>query len=99
MPQVATRRSVSFSEAKDHLSSLASEANASGEAFVVTRHHKPWIEIRPLAHTQSEDADIVIKPVHQRVDIPNLDELFAGYEGNYEPEEDGFANAAGAEEL
>ena len=99
MSQATVRRSVSFSEAKDHLSSLASEANASGEAFVVTRHHKPWIEIRPVAHRPADKAPVVISPVRQPVIVPDLDELFAGYEGSYVPEEDGFANPVGDEEL
>ena len=99
MSQVTVRRSVSFSEAKDHLSALASEVNETGELIVVTRHAKPWVEIRPLAHRSVEERPIVIAPVHQPVVVPDLDELFAGYEGSYVPGEDGFANPVGDEEL
>ncbi len=99
MSLAAVRRSVSFSEAKDHLSALASEINETGGVIVVTRHAKPWVEIRPLAHRPAEEDPIVIAPVHQPVVVPDLDELFSGYEGIYVPGEDGFANPVGEEEF
>lgn len=99
MSQATVRRSVSFSVAKDHLSALAREVNETGEVIVVTRHAKPWVEIRPVAHRPADKAPVVISPVRQPVIVPDLDELFAGYEGSYVPEEDGFANPVGDEEL
>lgn len=44
---------VPMSQAKTHLSRLASYANETGQSITVVRDGVPWIELRPLAHTDS----------------------------------------------
>lgn len=99
MRDTGEKKSVSFAVAKDHLSALTSEINESGQSLVVTRHAKPWVEIRPLAYRSVPDNPIVIHPVRPSVTVPDLDALFEGYDGSYQPQEDGFAAPAGEEEL
>lgn len=99
MHDTTEKRSVSFAVAKDHLSALTSEINESGQSLVVTRHAKPWVEIRPLAYRSVPESPIVIHPMHPSILVPDLDKLFEGYDGSYQPQEDGFANPAGDEDL
>lgn len=44
---------VPMSQAKTHLSKLAAYANETGLSITVVRDGVPWIELRPLAHTDS----------------------------------------------
>lgn len=85
---------VGFTEARDSFSALTRQANTTGEAFTVLKHGKPWVEVRPLA-TDREPA----KPADHRYVPVDLDELFAGYTGDFKAVEDGFAKPVGREAM
>ena len=87
-----TATAVGFTEARDSFSALTRQANLTGEAFTVLRHGKPWVEVRPLA-TDQESA----KPANRRYVPVDLDELFAGYTGNFKATEDGLTKPVGRE--
>lgn len=97
-------RAVGLAEAKNHLSALTNEANATGRSFVIYKNNQPWVEVRPLSVRVPRDASgqtepISIVPVRHEVKVANLDQLFADYDGSYRPQEDGFAGSIGKEEL
>ncbi len=91
--------SISFSQAKDQLSRLTLQANATGRPFVIEKNRKPWVEVRPLAVQPEQDNAIKIMPVKREVPVADLDALFEGHSSSFCPREDGFASAVGAEEL
>lgn len=91
---------IGFAEAKNRLSALTAEANRTGVPFVIQKNGMPWVEVRPLAVVQrSSSANVRIEPVRRQVDVPDLDDLFSGYNGSYTPVEDEFAAPAGKEIL
>ena len=94
---------VGLAEAKDNLSALTAKANETGEPFVLTKNNKPWVEVRPvaakLAEEPGEEGAILIQPVRRTIDVVDLDDLFAEYDGGYKATEDGFASPMGEEEL
>lgn len=97
---ITRERRYGLAEAKDRLSSLTADANRTGRPFVILKNNVPWVEVRPLAVSGDRDAAVIhIQPVRREVDIPDLDDLFEGYRGDFAPSEDGFAGPAGAEEL
>lgn len=49
-------------------------------------------------HVSGNDS-IIIRPVKRTVAVPDLDVLFAGYNGDFTPAEDAFSNPVGGEEL
>ena len=87
-----------LTETKDKFSSLTTQANATGRPFTVLKGGKPWVEVRPLA-TKKQNAEITIAPIRRNVAVADLDELFIGYQGDYRPQEDGFASASGCEAM
>ena len=99
MASTATLPKFGFAEAKDRLSALTANANETGQAFVITKNSKPWVEVRPLAVRERRGNAVVIEPVHREVEVADLDKVFAGYEGGFVAHEDGFAEAVGAEEI
>lgn len=94
---IAATERVGFAEAKDRLSALTASANETGRAFVITKNNKPWVEVRPLAVQERPIGAVTISPVRRELVVPDLDDVFAGYEGGFVAREDGFAAAAGAE--
>lgn len=94
-----TLREIPFTDAKNQLSSLTAQANASGCAFVITKNRKPWVEVVPLAVKRNSADGISIKPLRREVVIPDLDDLFAAHDGSFTPKEDGFASALGSEAM
>lgn len=93
---------VGLAEAKDNLSALTARANETGEPFVIMKNNKPWVEVRPVAKLASEAAEngaISISPVRRTIQVADLDDMFAGYSGDFVAVEDGFAAPAGREEL
>ena len=94
---------VGLAEAKDNLSALTVKANETGEPFIITKNNKPWVEVRPVAARAAEEADeegaISIQPIRRTIDVVDLDELFAEYDGSYRATEDEFASPVGEEEL
>ncbi len=89
-----------LTEAKDKFSALTAKANATGMPFRVLKGGKPWVVVCPTTLTQeSKEGAITIQPTKRTVAVPDLDVLFAGYDGDFVPSEDGFANPAGSEEL
>ena len=102
MPGMAERQDLErygFAEAKDQLSALTAQANATGLPFIVTKNGKPWVEVRPLATRKNNDGGVVITPIRREVEIPNVDELFRTYDNAFIPHEDGFASPAGIETM
>lgn len=98
MTPVAKMDQYGLAETKDRFSSLTTQANATGKPFTVLKGGKPWVEVRPLA-TKKQNAEISIVPMHRSVAVADLDELFANYQGDYQPREDGFASASGCEAM
>lgn len=97
-----TEGAVGLAEAKDNLSALTAKANETGEPFIITKNNKPWVEVRPVATQAADEAEeegISIQPVRRTIDVVNLDDLFAEYDGGFEAAEDGFASPVGEEEL
>lgn len=91
---------VALAEAKNQFSALTAEANRTGRPFTVLKNNKPWVEIRPLAVEFDSRPDAIhITPVHRRVEVADLDELFHDFEGDFVPVEDGLATAVGWEAL
>ena len=90
---------ISFTEAKDRLSALTVRANATGRPFVITKNNKPWVEVRPLMVRERPFDAITISPVSRELVVPDLDEVFADYDGDYVAREDGFVAAIGAEAM
>ena len=90
---------VGFAEAKDRLSALTASANETGLPFVITKGKKPWVEVRPLAVKERPSGAVTITPVKREVVVADLDDAFAGYEGNYVALEDGFAASVGSEAM
>lgn len=89
-----------LTEAKDRFSALTAEANASGIPFRVLKGGKPWVVVCPAQAAQtSGQGAITIQPAKRTVAVPDLDVVFAGYDGSFTPHEDGFAAPAGGEEL
>ena len=68
----------------------------TGRPFTVLKGGRPWVEVRPLA-VDVGSSDISITPIRRVVPVSDLDELFAGYNGEYTPQEDGFASPVGHE--
>ena len=99
MGATAIKRQYGLAEAKDKLSALTASANATGSPFVIMKNNKPWVEVRPLAAQPRVEGEVTITPVRRRLSIPDLDELFSGYAGGFEPREDGFASAVGSEAM
>ena len=99
--KINVRHEYPLTEAKDRFSALTSEANATGTPFVVLKGGKPWVEVKPLrmADHLGDSDQIHITPVHRAVEVADLDDLFAGYHGAYEPTEDEFAQSVGCEDL
>lgn len=89
-----------LTEAKDRFSALTAEANATGVPFRVLKGGKPWVVVSPVSagHVSGNDS-IIIRPVKRTVAVPDLDVLFAGYNGDFTPAEDAFSNPVGGEEL
>lgn len=52
-----------------------------------------------LVTVRVEGTSVVITPVRHVVRPANVDKLFADYEGNHKPKEDGFAGPVGSEVL
>ena len=94
-----TMEYVGFAEAKNRLSALTTSANETGLPFVITKNNKPWVEVRPLALQQHQSGAVTIAPVRREVAVPDLDDVFAGYEGGFVAHEDGFAGAVGSEAM
>ncbi len=92
-------RTVGFAEAKNSLSALTTQANDTGDSFIILKNNRPWVEVRPLAVRDKTRDSIVIKPVSREVSVADLDELFAGYEGDFVAKEDDFSQPAGVEEM
>ena len=88
-----------LSEAKNRLSALTAQANATGSPFVIMKNNTPWVEVRPLAVAPRPEGSVTITPIRREVSIPDLDELFDGYSGEFVAHEDGFAAPAGAEAM
>ena len=89
-----------LTEAKDHFSALTAQANSTGRPFTVLKGGRPWVEVRPLAVQHDERAgEIRIAPVRRTVAVADLDDVFAGYDGDWAPQEDWFSQPAGSEEL
>ena len=88
-----------FAEAKDRLSALTASANETGLPFIITKGKKPWVEVRPLAVKESSASAVTITPLRREVAVADLDEGFAGYEGDFVAREDGFAAAVGTEAM
>ena len=88
-----------FAEAKDRLSALTASANETGLPFIITKGKKPWVEVRPLAVKELPVGAVTITPLRREVAVADLDEVFAGYEGGFIAQEDGFAAAVGAEAM
>ena len=100
MTSVALEQKVSFAEAKNHFSALTTQANATGMPFIITKNHKPWVEVKPLAIMPQPKDGITIKPIRREVAIPDLDVLFQDFDPHgFVPREDGFAPAAGCEAM
>lgn len=100
MTTIAQERRYGLAEAKDRLSSLTADANRTGRPFVILKNNVPWVEVRPLAAGDDHGMTAIhIRPVRHEVDIPDLDDLFEGYHGDFAPSEDGFAAPVGAEDL
>ncbi|MBQ9067526.1 MAG: type II toxin-antitoxin system Phd/YefM family antitoxin [Eggerthellaceae bacterium] len=99
MIQIELDNTVAFSEAKNKFSALTTKANSTGTPFVVTKNRKPWVEVRPLAVKPQREGVITITPLRREVAIPDLDELFDNYQGDFVAREDGFANATGSEAM
>lgn len=95
----ATLERYGFAEAKDRLSALTASANETGQAFVITKNNKPWVEVRPLAVKERREGSVSIVPLRREVAVADLDDVFAGYEGGYVAREDGFAGAVGVEAM
>ena len=87
-----------LAETKDRFSALTAKANLTGRPFTVLKGGKPWVEVRPLAVDSGPD-DISITPTRRVVPVNDLDELFAGYSGEYVPEEDRLASPVGREAM
>lgn len=49
---------VGMAEAKTNFSKLTANANATGIPITVFKNNKPWVEIRPLATTKDDFADL-----------------------------------------
>lgn len=98
MTPVPKMNQYGLAETKDKFSSLTTQANATGRPFTVLKGGKPWVEVRPLA-AKKQNAEISIVPMNRSVAVADLDELFAGYQGDYQPQEDGFAPASGCEAM
>ena len=90
---------IPFTDAKNQLSALTAHANATGNAFVITKNRKPWVEVVPLAIKPVSADGISIKPLRRVVAIPDLDDLFASYDDCFVPAEDGFVHSIGSERL
>lgn len=88
-----------LAEAQDHFSAVTAKANSTGRPFVVLKGGKPWVEVRPLAVGGTTGAGITITPTRRNVPVADLDALFAGYDGDFSPTEDGFAASAGHEAI
>ena len=99
MPLVEEVERYGFAEAKDRLSALTASANETGRPFVITKNNKPWAEVRPLAVRERREGSVTITPLRREVAVPDLDDVFAGYDGGYVAREDGFAAPAGAEAM
>ena len=87
-----------LTETMDRFSALTAGANMTGRPFTVLKGGKPWVEVRPLA-VDTDPSDISITPIRRVVPVSDLDEIFAGYSGEYAPQEDGFASPAGQETM
>ncbi len=87
-----------LTETKNRFSALTVKANMTGRPFTVLKGGKPWVEVRPLA-VDTGPSDISITPIRRVVPVSDLDELFAGYSGEYMPREDGFASPVGQEAM
>lgn len=90
---------VGLAEAKNRLSALTNEANETGKPFIIYKNKRPWVEVRPLDVRKQVDGGISIRPVRHEIEIPDISKLFESYDGSFQPEEDGFANPVGREEL
>lgn len=89
---------VGLADARNRLSALTNEANATGKSFVIYKNNQPWAEVRPLSVRAPQVDAISITPLRHEVQVANLDELFSEYEGGFVPREDGLASPAGREE-
>ncbi len=98
MPPAVDYERYGLAETKDKFSALTAKANSTGRPFTVLKGGKPWVEVRPLAVDSGPD-DISITPTRRVVPISDLDELFAGYSGEYVPKEDGLASPVGCEAM
>lgn len=67
-------------------------------SFTALKDGKPWVGARPLA-VDAGPSDISTALIRRVVPVSDLDELFAGYNGEYAPQEDGFASSAGQEAM
>ena len=99
MSSVVTKSEIGFSAAKSQLSALTAQANATGMPFVITKNNKPWVEVRPLAFSARRDGAITISPLRREMRVPDIDDLFEGYDGGFVAREDGFANPVGSEAM
>lgn len=99
MAATALNNTIPLSEAKNHFSMLALKSNETGMPFVITKNKRPWVEVRPLASKQQDEGSIIIVPTRRAIDVPDIDQLFEDYDGDYLPHEDGFASAIGKEAM
>ncbi len=91
---------ISFSQAKDNLSALTKQANATGMPFVITKNKKPWVEVRPLSSNVDKSNNARVIPLKRTVSIPDLDELFKDFDAESAIiVEDGFASPTGNESI
>lgn len=88
-----------LTEAKDKFSALTSKANATGTPFRVLKGGRPWVIVTPVSTMGDAGSEVTIQPVRRTVPVADLDAMFAGYEGSFEPVEDGFAQPSGCEEM
>lgn len=87
-----------LTEAKDKFSALTAKANATGTPFRVLKGGHPWVIVTPVSTAGGTRGEVAIQPIRRAVPVADLDALFAGYEGSFEPTEDGFASPSGCEE-
>ena len=90
-----------LAETKNNFSALTAKANEQDRPFLVLKGGRPWVEVSPLAAQPAVKTGgrIAITPVRRRVPIADIDDLFAHYEGDFSPSEDGFARPCGLEEM
>lgn len=91
---------IAFAEAKNNLSALTASANETNTAFTILKNNKPWVRVQPLAARRKQEGAVSIVPLKREVEVPDLDDLFEGFDGPIaRMSEDGFAGPAGWEAM